>query len=148
MPTDTNLAVEQARAAYQQAVPSMSSNIRPMSRALADVRARSPPWTAPSWRWTGAPAPAARCRGEELSNAATAYDRRAPSWRGAAKLAAQQVLVKTDDVDANPEVMAARAALDVAPLNLKRTEIRSPVDGVVAQLRRPARPAGAKWARR
>jgi membrane fusion protein (multidrug efflux system) len=34
----------------------------------------------------------------------------------------------------HPEVLAAKTALDVAKLNLDRTMIRAPIDGVVAQL--------------
>ena len=49
------------------------------------------------------------------------------------QLAAQQALTAGSDVDANPEVAAAKAMLDVAQLNFSRTVIRAPFDGVVAQ---------------
>ena len=48
-------------------------------------------------------------------------------------LASQQALIHGSDVDHNPEVLAAKAALDTAKLNLSRTVIRAPFDGVVAQ---------------
>src|SRR4029077_5537802 len=47
--------------------------------------------------------------------------------------AAQQALIHGSDVEHNPEVLAAKAALDTAQLNLSRTVIRAPFDGVVAQ---------------
>jgi membrane fusion protein (multidrug efflux system) len=73
---------------------------------------------------------------EELSNARTAYDEaRYDLSMAQQRLTSQRALVKDTDIAANPEVMAAKAALDAAMLNLKRTEIRAPVDGVVAQLR-------------
>src|SRR5207244_12926295 len=48
-------------------------------------------------------------------------------------LAAQQALIRGTDVDHNPEVLQAKAAVDTARLNLARTVIRAPFDGVVAQ---------------
>jgi membrane fusion protein (multidrug efflux system) len=43
------------------------------------------------------------------------------------------VLIRGTDVSHNPEVLAAKAALDTAKLNLTRTVLRAPFDGVVAQ---------------
>jgi membrane fusion protein (multidrug efflux system) len=47
----------------------------------------------------------------------------------------QQALIRGVDTDHNPEVLAAKAALDKASLDLSRTAIRAPFDGVVAQNR-------------
>ena len=47
--------------------------------------------------------------------------------------AAQAALTEGVDVDRNPEVAAAKSALDVARLNLSRTTLRAPVDGVIAR---------------
>ncbi len=49
------------------------------------------------------------------------------------ELAASLTLTQGSDVQANPEVAAAKAAVDVAKLNLSRTVLRAPFDGVVAQ---------------
>lgn len=46
---------------------------------------------------------------------------------------ATQVLIAGVSVDENPEVVAARTQLEQAVLNLDRTIIRAPIDGVVAK---------------
>jgi membrane fusion protein (multidrug efflux system) len=53
--------------------------------------------------------------------------------RGAAQqsYAANQALIQGTSIDSNPDVAAAKAALDQARLDLQRTVIRAPIDGVV-----------------
>jgi membrane fusion protein (multidrug efflux system) len=53
--------------------------------------------------------------------------------RGAAEqnYAANQALIAGTSVDTSPDVAAAKAALDQARLDLSRTVIRAPIDGVV-----------------
>jgi membrane fusion protein (multidrug efflux system) len=46
---------------------------------------------------------------------------------------ANRVLIADTSVDNNPEVLAARAALDQARVDLDRTILRAPVDGVVSR---------------
>ena len=46
---------------------------------------------------------------------------------------AAQVLIEGADVESNPEVAAARAQLNQALLDLDRTVVRAPVDGIVAK---------------
>lgn len=57
----------------------------------------------------------------------------ASASRGAAResWAANQALIAGTTVDTNPEVAAAKARLDQARLDLERTVIRAPIDGVV-----------------
>ena len=57
----------------------------------------------------------------------------AEAQRGAAQksFAANQALIAGTSVDDNPDVAAAKAALDQARLDLERTVIRAPIDGVV-----------------
>lgn len=57
----------------------------------------------------------------------------AQASRGAAQqsYAANQALIAGTSVDDNPDVAAAKAALDQARLDLSRTVIRAPIDGVV-----------------
>ncbi len=86
--------------------------------------------------------------GEELSTAKNAYQtaianleatKAAGAQVVAAKtvaqgqLAASQALTSGAKLDDNPEVQAAKAAIDLARLNLSRTVLRAPFDGVVAQ---------------
>lgn len=47
-------------------------------------------------------------------------------------LAANQALIQGTSIDSSPDVAAAKAALDQARLDLERTIIRAPIDGVVA----------------
>jgi membrane fusion protein, multidrug efflux system len=67
--------------------------------------------------------------------AARAAERQARSDRAAAVGArlANAVLIAGTDEDANPEVALARAKRDQAAVNLERTVIRAPVDGVIAK---------------
>ncbi len=53
--------------------------------------------------------------------------------RGAAAktYAASEALIAGTSIDTNPDVAAAKAALDQAKLDLERTVIRAPIDGVV-----------------
>jgi membrane fusion protein (multidrug efflux system) len=84
--------------------------------------------------------------GEELTNARNAYATaqanlalarsavsQASATRGAARenYAANQALIAGSTVDTSPEVAAAKAKLDQARLDLERTVIRAPIDGVV-----------------
>ena len=88
--------------------------------------------------------------GDELTRAQNGFDA-ASAQLAAAKAAAAQVsanqraavaakeanaaLISHSTVDSNPEVLAARARLDQALVNLERTVLRAPLDGVVAQRR-------------
>ncbi len=49
------------------------------------------------------------------------------------ELASSLALTQGSDLQSNPEVAAAKAAIDVAKLNLSRTVLRAPFDGVIAQ---------------
>jgi membrane fusion protein, multidrug efflux system len=86
--------------------------------------------------------------GEELTTAKNAYQtavanldaiKAAGAQAAAARTVAQGQLASSEaltqgvDVDNNPEVLAAKAAVDVAKLNLSRTVLRAPFDGVVSQ---------------
>jgi membrane fusion protein, multidrug efflux system len=84
--------------------------------------------------------------GEELTTAKNAYSTaqanlaqaraavaQASATRGAAQesLAANQALIAGSTIENSPEVAAAKAKLDQAVLDLKRTVIVAPIDGVV-----------------
>ena len=86
--------------------------------------------------------------GDEVTSARTAYAAAraaldvarasvttAQATRSAAsgQLAANDALVRGSRVDTDPAVMAAQAKLDAAKLDLERTIIRAPIDGVVTK---------------
>ena len=86
--------------------------------------------------------------GDEVTSARTAYAAAraaldvarasvttAQATRSAAsgQLAANDALVRGSRVDTDPAVMAAQAKLDAAKLDLERTTIRAPIDGVVTK---------------
>jgi membrane fusion protein (multidrug efflux system) len=67
--------------------------------------------------------------------AAQAAQVQAAAARGAAigDRDANRALIANTTLDNNPEVLAARAALDQARVDLERTVIRAPIDGVVSR---------------
>ena len=85
---------------------------------------------------------------DELTPVRTAYDNAAAALRAAQAAQAQAAaarmaavgdrnanlaLIANTTVDNNPEVLAARAALQQAQVDLARTVIRAPIDGVVSK---------------
>jgi membrane fusion protein (multidrug efflux system) len=69
-----------------------------------------------------------------LAAAKSAVTQSAANLRSAAAAKdANAALISNTTVDTNPEVLAARARLDQAKVDLERTVIRSPLDGVVAK---------------
>jgi len=85
---------------------------------------------------------------DELTSARTAYSNAAAALRAAQAAEAQTAaarmaavgernanlaLIANVTVDNNPEVLAARAALQQAQVDLQRTVIRAPIDGVVSK---------------
>ncbi len=85
---------------------------------------------------------------DELTTVRTAYSNAAAALRAAqasqaqaaaARMAAvgdrdaNRALIANATVDNNPEVLAARAALQQAQVDLERTVIRAPIDGVVSR---------------
>lgn len=94
-------------------------------------------------------APSGAVSGEELTQARKAFDAtlaaldaargaidQAGSSRRAAQgqLAANDALVRGSSEETDPAVLAAKARRDSAQLDLDRTEIRAPIDGVVSRL--------------
>jgi membrane fusion protein (multidrug efflux system) len=88
--------------------------------------------------------------GDELTTAQTAYNTAQAGLRAATAALAQAnaargaavgnrnanfAMIANTDVANNPEVLQAKAALDQARVDLSRTVIRAPVDGVVSQRR-------------
>jgi len=86
--------------------------------------------------------------GEELTTARNAYAAAEGNLTGAraalaaaeaarstahGQAAANDALIAGTSVDTNPDVLAAKARLDAARIDLERTVVRAPVDGVVTQ---------------
>ena len=85
---------------------------------------------------------------DELTTVRTAYSNAAAALRAAQAAQAQaaaarmaavgdrdanRALIANATVDNNPEVLAARAALQQAQVDLERTVIRAPIDGIVSR---------------
>lgn len=137
---DTNLSAQiSAREAdAQSAAAQLASAQADVERAQLDLQRRQALLASGS------------VSGDELSRAQNAFDA-ATAQRAAARAAAAQVsanqrsavaakdanaaLINDSTVDTHPEVAAARARLEQAQVDLARTVIRAPLDGVVAQRR-------------
>ena len=135
-PSDQQLAVAQAEANLrlaEQRVTQQFANVASaaamvtqkrgdLSRAQIDYKRRNTLAT------TGA------VSGDEMTAANNALDTaQAALQQSEQQMAAQKAMIASGDVAHNPDVMAARVALDRAKLDLDRTVIRAPVDGIVAQ---------------
>jgi membrane fusion protein (multidrug efflux system) len=162
-PADAALAVARADADYQRAVRMVKGDLANQDALAAQVGARGADVGGAKARVEGAKADVAKAKvdldrrqalaasgavsGDELTAAKTAYTNAQAAEAGAeaalgqaisaqkaaqSQLEAQQVLTQ-GTVEANPQVAAARAALNTAKLDLERTTIRAPIDGVVTR---------------
>jgi len=134
-PADADIAVQQARANYQQAQRRVDQYDANVNAALANVAGKQSNVKRAELdlrRRVGI-LEAGAVSAEEISNARNALDAAQSELSIAQQqLVAQQSLTQGTDTERNPEVLAAKAALDKALLDLDRTAIRAPVDGVVA----------------
>ncbi len=122
-PQDARLALAQADAAYGLAMRRVQGYFASLAARQADYeRAKLDYERRAKLGNSGA------VSGDELSAAKNNFESAAAALDGAKAL--------TDGVEVmtHPEVLAAKTALEIAKLNLDRTVIRAPVDGVVAQL--------------
>jgi membrane fusion protein (multidrug efflux system) len=121
-PEDARLAVAQAEAAYGLAVRKVQGYFAGLAARQADYdRAKLDYDRRAKLGNSGA------VSGDELSAAKNNFESAAAALDGA------KALTEGVDVMTHPEVLAAKTAVDVAKLNLDRTVIRAPIDGVVAQ---------------
>jgi membrane fusion protein (multidrug efflux system) len=135
-PSDSQLAVAQAEANYGQAVRHVRQYFANAGEAEAQIAARVSDVTRTKLDYDRRLALQQQnaISAEQISTARNAYETAQADLIAARQtLASQQALIHGSDVDHNPEVLAAKAALDTAKLNLSRTVIRAPFDGVVAQ---------------
>lgn len=135
-PSDAGLALSQAEANYAQAQRLVRQNFANADEAAAQIAGRQADVVNAQLEYDRRVALARQgaIATEQLTSAHNALET-AESALAAARqaLAAQQALTRGTDVEHNPQVLQAKAALDTARLNLSRTVIRAPFDGVIAQ---------------
>jgi membrane fusion protein (multidrug efflux system) len=135
-PSDARIAQAQAQANYNEAIRKVEQDVANTAAAAADVTAKSADVQRAKIDYDRRTAlsSSGAVSGDELTTArnalATAQAALAASQQ---QYAAEKAIVQGTDVAHNPQVLAAKSALDKANLDLSRTVIRAPVDGVVAQ---------------
>jgi membrane fusion protein (multidrug efflux system) len=135
-PADAELELAQAQANYGQAVRRVQQYVANADEANAQVAARSSDFQRASENYERRVVLArdgviAR---EQLTNARSDFETARAGLAAAQQaLASQQALVRGTDIEHNPEVLASKAAMEKAQLDLERSVIRAPFDGVVAQ---------------
>ena len=134
-PADAALAVRQARANYEQALRRVDQYRAEVNAALAEVAGKQSNLRRAELglRRRNSVSETGAVSAEEISSARNQVDAaRSELSIAQQQLVARQTLVQSADAERNPEAVAAKAALDKALLDLERTAIRAPVDGVVA----------------
>ena len=134
--SDTRIALAQAEADYQHTLQRVSQYYAQRAAAAATVQARitEVTRTAEDYDRRQNLAASGAISREQLSTARTAAEAAQANLSAAREsLQAQSEMVKGVGVANHPETIAARAALEKAKLDLSRTVIRAPIDGIVAQ---------------
>jgi membrane fusion protein (multidrug efflux system) len=134
--SDAKLALAEAEANYQHTLQRVGQYYAQRSAAVADVAARQSDVarTEGDYARRRNLAASGAISTEQLATAKTAADAAEANLVAAEQsLAAQEELIKGVGVADHPETLAAKAALDKARLDLSRTVIRAPIDGIVAQ---------------
>jgi membrane fusion protein (multidrug efflux system) len=135
-PADTELAYEQAQATYAQTVRRVQQYYSNAAQAAAQVTARASDVTRANQDYNRrvALSRAGAIADEQVTDFRNTYETAQADLVAARQsLASQEALIRGTDVAHNPEVLAAKSAVDTAKLNLSRTILRAPFDGVVAQ---------------
>jgi len=133
---DARLAVAQAEATYRSTLQRVSQYYAQRSAAAATVQARlsDVSRTSDDYARRQRLAMSGAISREQLSTARTDADAAKANLTAAREaLEAQDQMIKGVNVDNHPETVAARTALEKARLDLSRTVIRAPIDGIVAQ---------------
>ncbi len=162
-PADASLAVARADAEYQRAVRTVRGDLATQDALAAQVGARGADIARAKAQVESARADVAKAKvdldrrqalaasgavsGDELTAAKNAYTTAQAALAAAEAASAQaaatqkaaeaslqaQAVMTQGSVDENPQVAAARAQLNTAKLDLERTTLRSPVDGIVTR---------------
>ena len=135
-PSDARIALAQAQANYRHTLQVVSQYYAQNAIAAANVAAQesNAAQTAEAYARRVNLAANNAVSAEQLSTAKTTADAARANLAAAKETqAAQYMLIKGVDVDHHPETLAAKAVLEKAELDLSRTVIRAPIDGVVDQ---------------
>jgi membrane fusion protein (multidrug efflux system) len=134
--SDARIALARAQADYQHTLQRVSQYYAQRASAAATVQARltDVTRTAEDYDRRKNLAVNGAVSREQLSNARAAAESAEANLAAAREsLQAQNELVKGVGIANHPETVAARAALEKARLDMSRTVIRAPIDGIVAQ---------------
>lgn len=135
-PANAKIAVEKAKAAYEQTVRKVQAELGSADTAAAQVAARQADVerTKLDYERRKDLVDSGAVSREELAavknnflSASAGLDAANGQFRSAS------AMVDGVSVQDNPEVLTAKAVLDDATLNFERTIIRAPLDGVIAQ---------------
>jgi membrane fusion protein (multidrug efflux system) len=133
---DAQLKLASAEADYRHTLQRVSQYYAQRSSAAATVAARESDVsrTAEDYARRQVLAQSGAISREQLSTARTAAEAAKANLDAAREqLQSQGELVRGFTVADHPETVSARAAVDKARLDLSRTVIRAPIDGIVAQ---------------
>jgi len=134
--TDAKLAVAEAQANFARARQRVAQYFANVDGAKAQVVSRQSDLARAQtdFKRREALVSSGAVSGDELTSARNALQTAQAAVEATQhQLIAQQALIVGTDADHNPEVLAAKATLDKANVDLERTVIRAPVDGIVAQ---------------
>ncbi|HXS07608.1 MAG TPA: HlyD family efflux transporter periplasmic adaptor subunit [Rhizomicrobium sp.] len=135
-PADAELKLGSAEADYRHTLQRVSQYYSQRLAAAATVAARQSDVsrTAEDYARRQVLSESGAISREQLSTARTAAEAATANLAAAREqLDAQEELIKGFTVANHPETLAAKAAVEKAKLDLTRTVIRAPIDGVVAQ---------------
>jgi membrane fusion protein (multidrug efflux system) len=135
-PSDARIALARAQADYQHTLQRVSQYYAQRAAAAATVTARETDAsrTAEDYGRRVTLSESGAISREQLSTARAAAAAAVANLAAAREtLQAQAELVRGVGVADHPETLAARAALEKAKLDLSRTVIRAPIDGIIAQ---------------
>jgi membrane fusion protein, multidrug efflux system len=135
-PSDAQLALARAEADYRHTLQRVGQYFAQQAVAAAVVQARLADAERTSEDYARRKSLAESGAGSRVQASTSRTDAEAAEANLAAArgtLEAQEWLTRDVGIDDHPETVAARAALDKARLDLARTVIRAPIDGIVAQ---------------
>ena len=135
-PSDAQLAVAQAEANLRQAEQRVTQQFANVASAAAMVTQKRGDLVRAQidYKRRNTLANSGAVSGDEMTASNNALETaQAALQQAEQQMAAQKAMIASGDVAHNPDVMAAKVALDRAKLDLDRTVIRAPVDGIVAQ---------------
>jgi membrane fusion protein (multidrug efflux system) len=137
-PKDAQLDYEAARATYEEAYRRVQQEVADINAAAANVLAKQSLAAQAEQqlrRRTGI-RQAGVVAAEEITDSRSALDAAKYALSIAEnQLAAKRAMAGDAAIGSNPAILEAKTNLERATLRLERTEIRAPVDGIVAQSR-------------